>query len=218
MQLKTKKIVAREFVIFMVSILVGILCSLFIFSYNHYKNNKLDSLTKNINETTTQANKLASAYISKTGRKQWFFYRYKDAFNVHVDNRYNSSTGVWDMLERLAKNDSIQYKWEHVWDNELLSFIKNLGFNDYNSFETFIESNVINDVDFENHKKSLSLRPKIDSLSSERSKVQSQIFSTEEQVDILIKTLILQAICFFLLRYLFYALRWSLKTLKQKTD
>ena len=213
MNIKTKKIVAREF-IFIVSILsLGILTFLFIYPYNYYNgiqaNNKSDLIRRN----HSVADKINDVFKLKIEKQEWFFKKMTEYFNID----YNNSEMLWARNERLLKADSLKIKWL-TWNNEIKIPFMKMGFNSYVSMEEFIKANSLNTEELKNKIKYDSLQHVINKLYDEKRTIKNNILSYTQQKELALKVIFALIIILFVLRYLIYGTLWSIKTLKIKND
>lgn len=216
MQLQTKKIIAREFLILTLTALIGFVGFLGTYSNNYFKKTKIDKLEENIVEKNRMSDSLSKSYNIKVGKQNRFFNKYFDKVN-REDTEFNTSDKLWKRLSDLAQKDSIKYKWKNVWNKELISFLKETGFSDGDNFNSFIVTNTITTSDFENYNHSAKLNQEIKELKSEKDTIRSKILSINQQIAFGFKCFIVASIILFGARYLFYAVRWSIRTLKQPT-
>lgn len=214
MKLQTKKIIAREFLILIVTALIGLIGFLGTYSYNYFKKSKTDNLNESIAEKNKIADSLIKPYNIKIGKQNWFFDKYFARVN-REDAEFNTSDKLWNRLDNLAQEDSVKYKWEKVWSKELISFMKETGFQSGDSFNSFIIANRITTDDFENHNRAKKLNREIGKLESEKEAITSKMLSANQQVAFGFKCFIVAVIVLFGIRYLFYAIRWSIKILRQ---
>ena len=117
----------------------------------------------------------------------------------------------------LAKVDSIKYKW-NVWAKELIDFNKEFDFNTPEKFKEFIDANTINSKDSAEYNESLNVNRDITILKTQKRDVETKKLSFEKQVEFGITSTIVLGIILFVARYLFCAVRWSIKVLKQKNE
>ncbi len=118
MNIKTKKIIAREFLVFLICIGISIVTFLAIYPYNYFMRNKIDSFKKDISEKKILSDSLSKSYMLKYDTQFWFTGEFNKKFNM-------SNTKLWESLYEIAKGDSVKYKWENTWDNELILFNNN---------------------------------------------------------------------------------------------
>lgn len=217
MKLTTKKLIAREFLIMILVLTIGLISFFCTYPYNAYKRKQVENKSIEISEKSKKVDTLSLSFKNKIDQQNWFFEKYSNHWDISGDI-INTSEKLWQRLDFLALNDSIKYKWQNVWDKELLAFNKEIGFSNPDEFKSFIDKNRITKEDSSNYESSLAINSEIALLTKNKKDYESEILSYNEQKEFGLKALI---ICFFILfgfRYLFYSLKWSLKTLKQKTE
>lgn len=214
MNIKTKKIIAREFLIFLICVVIALVTFLTIYPYNYFKRNQIDSLTKEISEKKLISDSLSKSYKLKTEKQFWFTDKYISKFDLPRNKDYNNAK-VWNRLYEIAKSDSVRYKWEKTWDKELIAFNKELGFDTPQSFQNFILTNIIYTKDIEQNKAAEKINSEVDILQNKMSETYKKIVSTESQLRTAGLAFIISVVILFLFRYLFYGIKWSIRTLKQ---
>jgi hypothetical protein len=214
MNIKTKKIIAREFLIFLICIAIGIVTFLTIYPYNYFKRNQIDGLTKDISEKRKLSDSLSKSFRLKTEKQFWFTDKYTSKFDLPKDKDYNNAK-LWDRLYEIAKSDSVKYKWEKTWDKELIAFNKELGFDTPKSFQDFILTNIIYTKDIEQNKSATAINSEVDIIQNKISETSKKIVSTENQIRTAGLSFIIAVIILLFLRYIFYGIKWSIRTLKQ---
>ena len=215
MKHNTKKIIAREFLILTLVLILALLCFFGTYLYNYYRESQSDKLKKIITEKTKLVDSLSHSYNLKNKTQNLFYDKFKAKF---TDAKEDSKEKVWNRLNDLAVKDSIKFKWEHSWEKEVVAFNREQGFNTPEEFKEFIEANRINTSEIENYTKSINLNQEISTLNSEKNEAENKVLLFSEQIDFAIKSLLLFAVIFFGLRFLFYGIKWSIKTLKQKPE
>ena len=156
------------------------------------------------------ADSLENNFNKKALKQNWF----TSKFSVHFDinnTKYDTERKVWNRLEYLAKKDSINYKWKYVWSKEIVNFNMGMGFSNPESFKKFILLNSFSKSDLINHKSALTIKSEIRSIIN-----QTKLHSRNDQLEIANYTLLISAILFFGLRYIYYSVKWSLNTIKIK--
>ena len=217
MKLTTKKIIAREFLIMILVLTIGLILFLCTYPYNAYKRNQVENKSIEISEKSKKVDTLSLSFKNKIDQQNWFFEKYSNHWDISGD-KINTSEKLWQRLDFLALNDSIKYKWQNVWDKELLAFNKEIGFTNPDEFKSFIDKNRITKIDSSNYDSSLAINSEIALLTKNKKDYESEILSYNEQTEFGLKALIICFIILFGFRYLFYSLKWSLKTLKQKSE
>jgi len=76
---------------------------------------------------------LSKPYRHKTESQVWFTDKYVSRFDL-PRNEKNSNVNIWNGLNKLAKSDSVKYRWEKVWDKDVIAFIKEVGFDTPQNF------------------------------------------------------------------------------------
>ena len=217
MKLTTKKLIAREFLIMILVLTIGLISFLCTYPYNAYKRNQVENKSIEISEKSKKVDTLSLSFKNKIDQQNWFFEKYSNHWDISGD-KINTSEKLWQRLDFLALNDSIKYKWQNVWDKELLAFNKEIGFTNPDEFKSFIDKNRITKIDSSNYDSSLAINSEIALLTKNKKDYESEILSYNEQTEFGLKALIICFIILFGFRYLFYSLKWSLKTLKQKSE
>jgi len=100
----------------------------------------------------------------------------------------------------------------------IFAFNKKIGFSNPEEFQTFIENNRLTKEDSINNDLTKDIIAEINLLSIKKNKLESESMSIDEQFEFGLITLIVTFIILFGLRYLFYAITWSFKTLKEKSE
>jgi len=217
MKLTTKKIIAREFLTLTLVLTLGLISFLCTYPYNAYKRNQAKNISSEISEKSKKADTLSLTFKNKLGQQKWFFDKYSNQWDISGDV-INTSDKLWKRLDYLALNDSIKYKWQNVWDKDLIAFNKKIGFSNPEEFQSFIDKNRVTKIDSANYDSSLAINSEIALLTKNKKNYESEILSYNEQTEFGLKALIICFIILFGFRYLFYSLKWSLKTLKQKSE
>lgn len=213
MKLQTKKIIAREFLLLTIVFALGFICFLSTYPYNNYKSSQAGSLDKTIAEKNRITDSLSYSYKSKSQKKDWFFGKFTEKFG---SDHYKNDE-FWNRLSYLAERDSIKYKW-NSWSKELIDFNKELNFDTPQKFKEFIDANRLNRNDSANFNESEKVNQDILTLKQQKKEIEIKKLSFKEQVRFGVTSTIILLIILFATRYLFYAVKWSIKVLKQKNE
>ena len=217
MKLTTKKIIAREFLTLTLVLSIGLILFLCTYPYNAFKRNQVENKSTEISDKSKKVDTLLLSFKNKIDQQKWFFDKYSNHWDISGD-KINTPDKLWKRLDFLALNDSIKYKWQNVWDKELLAFNKEIGFSNPDEFQSFIDKNRISKIDSSNYDSSLAINSEIALLTKNKNDYESEILSYNEQTEFGLKAIIISFIILFGFRYLFYSLKWSLKILKQKSE
>jgi len=217
MKIKTKKIIAREFLTLTIVLTLALISFLCTYPYNALKRNQSKNLSIEISVKSKNAETLILPFKNKIEQQKWFFDKFSNQWDTSrgVINTYDK---LWKRLDYLALNDSIKYKWQHVWDKDLIAFNKKIGFSNPEEFQSFIEKNRFTKSDSNNNDLSNNIIAEINLLSLKKNKLESETMSMNEQYEFGLITLFITFIILFGIRYLFYAIIWSFKTLKEKSE
>ncbi len=102
------------------------------------------------------------------------------------------------------------------WIENWTPFFKKIGFNNPSSLKEYILTNILDKSDIENNNKAIIINAENVTLKTQKAENQNKVLEHYEQVKVGIVALIICGIILFALRYIVYAVIWSLKTLKQK--
>jgi len=214
MKLNRKKIIAREFLILMSCIGISILAYIGTLPYNYIISSNIKNSEKQIKPLNNQIDSLERAYNTKIEKHKWFFREIVDRYGPDIG--YSSYKELWTRLSEFQKSDSIDYKWNNVWSQDVIKITKEIGFKDGKDFNQFIIEYSLNkqeQIDEENANK---IRKNVDSLKRQIRYKENRLLDSEGQIYFGLICLIIMAIIAFPVRYLIYSIRWSMKTLKQK--
>lgn len=208
--INNKKILAREFVYFIICLLIFSLTFLFIFPYNYFTQNQAANFSKEVKEKNVFIDSIKSINNKKIDVQNYFTDNYKKEFDIDIYSEVN--TELWNTLNRIVKADSVKYKWENKWEKTLVSFNKKMGYKSPEEFTNFIKSNVISSSDIALIEKS---KKEVRFLKSQEKDKNSDFIELKEQLRISIIALLISFFTLFILRYLIYGTKWSLKVLKE---
>ncbi len=120
MILQTKKIIAREFLVLITTLIIGIIAFLSIYPYNIYHQNQVETINAQILIKKKISDSLSQSYNKKLDRQVWFSNKYINKFNLPG---WSNNDKVWKRLSDLSEKDSIRFKCKS-WDRELISFVQ----------------------------------------------------------------------------------------------
>jgi hypothetical protein len=218
MKLTTKKIIAREFLMMIIIVSIGLILFLLTYPYNEYKRNQIERISIQISAKNEKVKLLIQSFNKKIDTQKWLFYEFSKRLDVSQDIKINTPDRFWNRLDYLALNDSIEYKWQIVWQKHVIAAIRDIGFQNPIDFQSFINKNRITKIEFSNYNSTLAINSEIAVLTKIKKKYEKEIFNSSEQIDFGLKTLFVCFLILFGFRYLIYALKWSLEILKQKSE
>lgn len=211
--MQTKKIIAREFLVLVILALLSSISYFSTYVYNYFNQNQKDSLKTEIKQHTIIKDSLSKIISEKEYAHVWFYKEVSKEYDVYKNN---SVEKWWSRSQSLAKNDSIKIIWETKWkkDTKIIQFFNKIGFPNSDSLQNFIITNSYSKLELKTKNKADSLTKIITTLNKTYST--TSILSQNQQLEFLWKSILVLFILVFALRYLFYAIKWSIKTLKDK--
>jgi len=205
---KTRKIIAREFLIFIVALIIGFLIIFGTLCYNFILQIKEKNIQQTINEKGKLADSLAKSYNIKTFKDKDYISRVYSALNDIGENSNNFKSE--DTFRKIILNDSVYQKSVyHLLQNKIEGFTK--------SFMEFTNSLKIQLTQDDINKKvqSRAIETEINKLTQKGINLQNSYLNTKEKIKISLYIFLLTILFLFPLRYLVYATNWSIKTLKK---
>lgn len=215
MKLSVKKLIAREFLILILILVVTIMSGLCIFPYNAFKQSQISSTQKEIFAQTKMSDSLSSLYDKKRNIQETFFAALATEYNLSK-SKENSTEMLWKILSESYYADSIPIKYEKEWDIKLVGFLKSRGYDSGKSFQKFVEENLLNKNDSLNKRKSKKINKYISDLQIKSNHLKYEIFDTKKQIKFSLLILIFIFSIAYPLRFLILGIKWSVKTIKQK--
>ncbi|MDB9755927.1 hypothetical protein OAB20_06545 [Winogradskyella sp.] len=213
MKLNRKKIIAREILIVVACALVFGLTFIGTIPYNYVIKSRIDNLKTTSQSLSDSIRMVQVNFLTKIDKQKEFLEISKSKGWLTENENYKE---YWARLYKSVEKDSFKYKW----DTFSASFKDEL--KDEVGFETAF--------DFENYIKTNSLTPNelelnyiaekvIDERQTIEDKIQTEkykLMDVEDRLQFSLLGLFIAGVFAFPLRYLFYAIKWSIKTLKQK--
>jgi hypothetical protein len=217
MKLITKKIIAREFLILTLVIVIGLICFLSTFPYNSFIHHQIKNLKNEIDQKRTLSDSLSKPYSTKIQNQEWYFKKFNEEFDL---GELNTTEKWWNNSVQLAINDSNSIRWERFWnqDKTVLKSINKIGFLNGDSLQRFIITNTVDRSDIENKTKADNLKNDIAKIESKQKNAANSILTYHDQLFFSMISLITLVFISFGIRYFYYGVNWSLKTLKQKSE
>lgn len=212
---KIKKIIAREFLLLIFALLIGVLTYLCVYPYNAYKRYKIESYSASVVEKTKLSDSLSRVFNAKQHKHSWFFYKVSDSFDITTDTILNTKDKLWKRFDRFSQNDSIVYRWKNKFNQEIIEFFKSIGFKTPEYLNEFIVRNRISKLDSSNFILSNTLKKEVEKINIYKIVNTNQILTKEQQVKLTLKVFLYALILIYGVRYFIYAILWSIKTIKQ---
>lgn len=215
MNKKVKKIIAREFLILLASIILTSIIFLCVFPYNSFQKSNIDKIDNSLIEKEKLTENLNKTVNQKIENQEWFFEKLSNEFDIANSENSKLKT-LWPILQKIAENDSIEHRWNNKWEKSLKDFHKRIGFKNATDLEAFIKRNSISLNDSIQLKKSDKIRKEITELKNRRTEFKGKILNENAKFKLAGGIGVILFGILFLLRYLIYAVNWSVGTLKEK--
>jgi len=230
MDLKSRKIIAREFLLILLALTIALIGFFILYPYNFYKVYQI----KNLDEKYEVNNHFFDSLMS-TGRrkKQKQIEFHKDLLSfIYYDNHHKSdpfesfrydninqavykpdgNLTLFDTTLNFFDNSALEFNLKKSFDQ----FRDHFGYSTIDKFKKFILENSINENDIIDSQKAVIIDHEINEINNRRYKFKSQIFSFDKQLQFSLMILLFIGIVFFPVRYLYYCLLWSIRILKEK--
>jgi hypothetical protein len=208
---KKKKIIAREYIMLMIILLIGALTYLSTVLYNVILQNKIDKVNERIEINNSQIDTLIQIYRQKSNNQDSLYKKFKEEFDV---SHLKTKDAFWTRTEHVARIDSFSILWKTKWDKSIISAIQNMGFLTPDDLKSFIIDNSYTLDDLKNDSTATEIKKYNVDLLNNLSLKKGKILTRRDQIKIAVSILIISFILLFIIRYLIILLRWSIKTLK----
>ena len=215
MNLKKRKIIAREFLILLLVVVLGFIAFACTYPYNYFLNSSVSKLNSEIISQEKQLDSIEEPYKNKIAEQKRVYEGWMK--NDKLDrSAYRDFREHWARLEYLHKQDSISFKYNNVWNKVVIDHLKNMGFTNASQLNEFIGANSITEIDNKTETKSKQLKDKIFNLREKYRNKKEEILHFDDQMDFALIILLFGGILAFPIRFLIYGVRWSINTLKTK--
>ena len=209
MELKSKKLLAKEFVILIITLFLGVIFYSILFLYNLQLTKQVNSIKGEIQLQREVADSLNSIIDAKIQKQKWF---YKEISKVSDVSRFKNYEDFWQRVSFLAQKDSLKFRWSNQYTKSDIENFRRIGFHDADSLQKFALYNEITKQEIEEKSRLAIL---IGSLEIELYEIDQILMSSKDQFRISRIFLFCLLLIVFLLRYIFKGLVWSYKILKE---
>ena len=207
-----KKILAREFLLLIITVALAAVSYFGTFAYNYYWTSKSKNISADIWKKLNERDSLRLPAFRKMSNKKDFINKVAE----HYETVYDSANKVWIRLDNLAKQDSIKYRWK-LWDSNILQFFHQTDLKTPEEIKAFFDTNRLTKFDLENYEKSKEADRVFNDLEFSRNNCKRNILTYEQQKHFGVYSLFTIIILIFVSRYLIYSIKWCMKILKQKS-
>lgn len=217
MKLKIKKLIAREFLLLILAIGIGFVAFSCTYLFNFYQQSKSQNISNEIRAKETIADSLVRPFNNKIKQHEWFYNQNNEKIDLS-GSLYDSPERLWNILNELALKDSIRIKFRTVWTPELKKILSDIGFDNPEKLKSFIDENRLTIEDSSKYEQAKNIRTEINLLRNKIGVHDSKILSINAQIELGFWTFCISFILLFAIRYIVYAIKWSLNTLRQSSD
>jgi hypothetical protein len=210
MQINFKKIIAREFLILITVLVIGVLSFCVGTICNTYSKTRISGLQLKIDA-------LSRRYNDKIGRQIWVTNTLCErVINCGTENeRVRNNDVIWTKLIKYASEDKLKFKMGIIisketkaWDSLTITVFKDImGFSTPEKLKEFIMQSTLNKKEISDYNNSIKL-------SEEKINLESNLFEDYQIWNFTLNTIAISFVIGFVIRYLFYAILWSINTLK----
>jgi hypothetical protein len=226
MDLQTKKIIAKEFLVFIITLLIGVVAFLSVYPYNSFRQHQLSDVNQEISIKQSLAdslNQISSQYILNEDGLPIFIYS-------HSQQQYLLNNTYQALKNNLSGLTTPQNKYDSLMQNDidyrqraykaLLENVKGFKL----SYAVFVRVLSVDSLKSENEplnyeqlrNESTKLKTEIGRLKyNEYPRISSQILSFNNQLHFTLIIFLISVFILFILRYIYYGIKWSMKIIKQ---
>ncbi len=217
LNLKKKKIIAREFVFFVIILFITLLGFLYTVYYNSHLNKKIAHTKAQIESNTNRAHPLAKVYSDKLQKQKWFYSRVNEKFDIDPIHILNYEM-LWSNFQRIVEHDSMAIRFNQTWSPDIRQGYIDIGFKSAEQLQSFIQRNIITENDIKNNNEASHLYASNQGFVWDADNMSGLFYNSPKQLLFSLYTFLWAMAILFGLRYLFYGIVWSAKTLKQKNE
>lgn len=198
----------------MLAIGIGLVAFSCTYLSNFYQQLKSQNISNEIRAKETFADSLVRPFNNKIKQHEWFYNQNNEKIDLS-GSLYGSPERLWNRLNELALKDSIRIKFRTVWTSELKKILSDIGFDNPEKLKSFIDKNRITIEDSSNYEQAKDIRTEISLLRNKIGDHDSKILSINGQIKLGFWTFCISFILLFAFRYIIYAIKWSVNTLRQ---
>jgi hypothetical protein len=212
MELKYKKIIARELLCLTAAISLSVIAYFCVYPYNSYYQRQAALITDSSFFNTKLGDSLGASFKTKQQQQDWFTDQYTAKFHLTNSAKYRQE--IWNHMQQLAEQNNIGHQWQTL-DPRIINFLREIKINSAAQFQTFIQQNIITDSDKQNKLAAEKTYAQPVVVDKGKEAVKEKILSSSEQMNFAENVFFLMIILFFGVRYLVYFIKWCVVTLQQ---
>ncbi len=210
--LKHKKIIAREFLLFIIAIVTPFLVYFALHGANAYQKYKIDGYYKDASIANDTAKPLIVNYNKKKDKQAWYFDKYGSWGFSQTSPDIDTPDELWaNSCDYFYDVDSIASFYNA---KSMTSFFNYIGIKSPYELKYFIKENTLTNEDISNKKEGDRVLNMVSEINIKRIDAQNSIIDKEEIYRLSVNSFWVLVIILFGFRFLYYAIIWSIKTLK----
>lgn len=213
MKLNKKKIIAREFLIFTICALIFGLAFFGTIPYNYVIKSQIENLETTSQSLSDNIKKIQLDYLPKINNQVAFYESSKKENWFTVGKNYAE---LWSKLEKARIDGLIKKNWDGLNLNFKNELKNKYGFNNPSDFENFIANNSLTPNEVEQNANTIKIINERETIEAKILTEKYKLMDFYDRLEFSLICLMIIGVLSFPLRYLFYAIKWSIKTLKQK--
>lgn len=198
----------------MLAIGIGFVVFSCTYLFNFYQQSKSQNISTEIRAKEIVADSLVRPFNNKIKQHEWFYNQNNDKIDLS-GSLYDSPERLWNRLNELALKDSIRIKFRTVWTPELKKILSDIGFDNPEKLKSFIDKNRITIEDSSKYEQAKNIGTDISLLRNKRGDHDLKILSINSQIELGFWAFCIAFILLFVFRYIIYAIKWSVNTLRQ---
>jgi len=211
MNLSTKKIIAREFLILAVVLLLSLFAGICIYPYNFYKQNQINAKNDKIHALRKKSDSLSLVYNEKKRVQKIFFNSASLIFGWS-----ESYQDLWKLLGEKYHNGSIPVMYNRVPSSDFVKFLKSEGYDNSEAFEKFLSENLLTKSDSLNYLESEKTDQIIFGVIIESNHIKEKMIDSDEHMKFFAQVLAILFSIAYPIRFFALGVKWSLGIINQK--
>lgn len=215
MELRRKKIIAREFLILMGCIGIAALCYVGLLLWNWHYINRQTNIDKEIADKKSRVKELLGVFERKSANQHWFYDKLNERWDMGPANS-ESIQRRWARWEQRATMDSIPILYEKLWPKGRKRWYSKIGFSNATDLGQFIRDNSISKEDKQDTLEAGNISLEILELQNESNSLYRKTIYPENVLPFTLNAFIISLIVSFPFRFLVKAIRWSIRVVRQK--
>ena len=215
MELKRKKFIAREIIVFISCWGLAIIAFLGTYPYNYIINREIVSQKEYLESYKLEIDSLKQVSNIKLQKQVWLFNSLSRKFNL-ISSGYPSYQELWSRLEEMQLNNTIEYFWNNRFESDFKEALYELDIKSLEEFNQFIFDYSLTDPEKENLEKAEKMSSQQYKLEDKINVKKYDVLNINQQLGFSMLSFLIILILAFPVRYIIYLMIWSIKVIRQK--